>query len=178
MTIPEELYYGNTAPLPTKSPPTTVSETIITEKTSSITAVEPTEKEKEPVPTESKNQATEPTVAATEPTITVEPAEETKPTETERATVTNTAEEKVTPPIKETALNITPQLAENETTETEPPKGSSLFVVRMTGFEPAASCSQSKRSTKLSHIRICLQQSVLYRTETKNATENSVLLGK
>ena len=27
-------------------------------------------------------------------------------------------------------------------------------MVRMTGFEPAASCSQSKRSTKLSHIRI------------------------
>ena len=43
---------GNTAPLPTKSPPTTVSETILTEKTSYITAVEPTEKEKEPVPTE------------------------------------------------------------------------------------------------------------------------------
>ena len=27
------------------------------------------------------------------------------------------------------------------------------YLVRMTGFEPAASCSQSKRSTKLSHIR-------------------------
>ena len=27
------------------------------------------------------------------------------------------------------------------------------YVVWMTGFEPAASCSQSKRSTKLSHIR-------------------------
>ena len=27
-------------------------------------------------------------------------------------------------------------------------------MVRMTGFEPAASCSQSKRSTKLSHIRL------------------------
>ena len=26
-------------------------------------------------------------------------------------------------------------------------------LVRMTGFEPAASCSQSKRSTKLSHVR-------------------------
>ena len=31
-----------------------------------------------------------------------------------------------------------------------------LFLVRMTGFEPAASCSQSKRSTKLSHIRIMM----------------------
>ena len=40
-------------------------------------------------------------------------------------------------------------------TKREPPtRDGSLFVVRMTGFEPAASCSQSKRSTKLSHIRI------------------------
>ena len=113
---------SNTAPPPTKSPPTTVSETIITENTSPITAVEPTEKEKEPVPTESKDQATKPTVAATEPTTTVEPTEEMKPTETERATVTNTAEEKVTPPIKETASSITPQLTESVMTETEPPK--------------------------------------------------------
>ena len=46
---------GNTAPLPTESPPTTVSETIITEipleTTPPVTAVEPTEKEKESVPT-------------------------------------------------------------------------------------------------------------------------------
>ena len=28
-------------------------------------------------------------------------------------------------------------------------------LVRMTGLEPAASCSQSKHSTKLSYIRIC-----------------------
>ena len=108
---------GNTAPLPTKSPPTTVSETIITEKTSSITAVEPTEKEKEPVPIESKDQETEPTVAATEPTITVEPTEETKPTETEGATVTNTDEAKVTPPIKETVPKVTKQ----ESTEKSAP---------------------------------------------------------
>lgn len=49
---------GNTAPPPTESPPTTVSETIITEtpiKTAPpMTAVEPTEKEKEPIPTESR----------------------------------------------------------------------------------------------------------------------------
>ncbi len=32
-------------------------------------------------------------------------------------------------------------------------KAVSGLLVRMTGFEPAASCSQSKRSTKLSHIR-------------------------
>ena len=34
------------------------------------------------------------------------------------------------------------------------------FLVRMTGFEPAASCSQSKRSTKLSHIRVLVSVSV------------------
>ena len=38
--------------------------------------------------------------------------------------------------------------------ENHPQGGSSLCVVRTTGFEPAASCSQSKRSTKLSHVRI------------------------
>ena len=111
---------GNTAP-PTECPPTTVSETVITE-TLPVTAVEPTEKEKELTSTESKDKATEPTVTATEPTTTVEPTEETKPIETERAIVTNTVEEKVTPPIKETVPSKTPQLAESETTGTEPPK--------------------------------------------------------
>ena len=76
---------GNTAP-----PPTTVSETIITETptetTPPTTAVEPTEKEKEPTPTENKAQVTEPTTTATEPTITAKPKDEpklttTKPTE-------------------------------------------------------------------------------------------------
>lgn len=70
---------GNTAPLSTESPPTTVSETAIM-KTPPVTAVEPTEKEKEPTPTESKEQATEPTVTATEPITTTQPKEETKPT--------------------------------------------------------------------------------------------------
>jgi len=46
---------GNTAQPPTESPPTTVLETIITETpaeiTPPVTAVEATEKEKEPVPT-------------------------------------------------------------------------------------------------------------------------------
>ena len=52
-------------------------------------------------------------------------------------------------------------------TQREPPiKGSSLCVVRMTGFEPAASCSQSKRSTKLSHIRLSL---LLYTTSCKKS---------
>ena len=55
----------NTVPPTTESPPTTVSETIITETpTETIpptTAVEPTEEEKESVPTESKDQAKEET---------------------------------------------------------------------------------------------------------------------
>ena len=79
---------GNTAPPPTESPPTTVSETIIketpTETIPPMAAVEPTEKEKEFVPTESKDQATAPNVTATEPTTTAEPKEETKPTEIAR----------------------------------------------------------------------------------------------
>lgn len=87
---------GNTAPPPTESPPTTVSETVITETptetTPPITAVEPTEKEKEPISTESVDQATEPTVAATEPTTTAKPTEETKRTETTKATEPSAAE--------------------------------------------------------------------------------------
>ena len=79
---------GNTASPPTESPPTTVSETIIketpTETIPPMAAVEPTEKEKEFVPTESKDQATAPNVTATEPTTTAEPKEETKPTEIAR----------------------------------------------------------------------------------------------
>ena len=109
---------GNTAPLPTESPPTTVSETIITEipleTTPPVTAVEPTEKEKESVPTESKDQATEPSGVATEPTTT-HPTEET-------TTTTSAVGEKFTSPIEETVPSTTPQLTEKETTETEPPK--------------------------------------------------------
>ena len=102
---------GNTAP-PTESTPTTAAETVITETpletTPPVTAVEPTEKEKEPPPTKSKDQASEPTVTATEPTATV--------------TTTNTTEEKVTSTITETMPSATPQLAEKETPETKPPK--------------------------------------------------------
>lgn len=105
---------GNTAPPPTESPSTTISETIITETLPEImppvTAVEPTEKEKEHVPTESEDRATKPTVTVTEPT------EETK------TAVTSTAEEKTTHPIKETAPSTAPQLVESKTSETEPPK--------------------------------------------------------
>lgn len=76
---------GSTAPSPTDIPPTTVSETIITETptktTPPVTAVEPTEKEKEPFPTENKDQATGPIVTVTEPTTTAKPKEKPKPTE-------------------------------------------------------------------------------------------------
>ena len=77
---------GNIASPPAENPPTTVSETIITETnietTPPVTAVKPTEKEKEPIPTESAVQATKPTVTATEPPTTAKPTEETKPTAT------------------------------------------------------------------------------------------------
>ena len=100
---------GNTAPPPTESPPTTVSETIIaetpTETTPPKTAVEPTEKEKEPLPTVSADQATEPTVTATEPTTTAKPTEETKPTSTtkpaESSAVENTVPKVEEPPQEE-----------------------------------------------------------------------------
>ena len=86
---------GNTAPPTTKSPPTTVSETIITEPptetTPPITAVEPTEKEKEPPPTDRADQTTEPTVTATEPT-TAKPKDEPKPTATTKPTESSAAE--------------------------------------------------------------------------------------
>ena len=95
---------GNTAPPPTESPPTTVSETIITETptetTPPVTAVEPTEKEKEPPPTVSKEQATEPTVTATEPTATEKPKEETETTTTKKPTEPSAAE--TTEPKQET----------------------------------------------------------------------------
>ena len=79
---------GNTAPLPTKSPPTTVSETIITEvpteKPPPVAAVEPTD--------ESTDQATEPNTTATAPTTTSKPTEEPKPTATEKQTEPSAAE--------------------------------------------------------------------------------------
>ncbi len=87
---------GNTAPPPTESPPTTVSETIITEvlteKPPPVAAVEPTEEEKDPTPTESTDQATEPTTTATTPTTTSKPTEEPKPTATEKQTEPSAAE--------------------------------------------------------------------------------------
>ena len=104
---------GNTAPPPTESPPTTVSETIMTETptetTPPVTAVEPTEKEKEPLPTVSKDQATEPTVTATESTTTTKPTKETKPTEIIKATdlsVAENTEPKVEEPPKEEEIYV------------------------------------------------------------------------
>lgn len=100
---------GNTTPPLTESPPTTISETTITETptetTPPTTDVEPTEKEKEPPPTESKDQATEPPVTATEPTTTAKPKEEPHPTATPKTTepsaVKNTESKEETPPKTE-----------------------------------------------------------------------------
>ncbi len=87
---------SKTAPPPTESPPTTVSETAITETPVEtpppVAAVEPTEEEKEPTPTESKVQATEPTTTVTEPTTTAKPKEETKPAVTTKPTEQSAAE--------------------------------------------------------------------------------------
>ena len=80
-----------------------------------MTAVEPTEKEKEPILTESKDRATEPTMTATEPTTA-------QVTEDATTTATSTIEETSAPPIVETVPSTTPQLTEEETTETEPHK--------------------------------------------------------
>lgn len=81
---------GNTAPPPTESPPTTVSDTVITETPTEtkppITAIEPTEKEKESTPTESEDQVAEPTKTVNKPTTTTQPKEETKPTVTIKPT--------------------------------------------------------------------------------------------
>ncbi len=95
---------GNTAPTSTESSLTTVSKKAITE-TPPVTVVEPTEKEKEPVSTESNAQAIDPTT--TSPTATVEPTEETKPTETTKTTVTNKAEEKGASQVEEKVTSAT-----------------------------------------------------------------------
>ena len=110
---------SNIAPPTTERPPTTVSKMLTIETTTDIippvTALEPTEKEKGPVSTESKDQETDPAVTATEPTTT-------HSTEETTTTATSTVEEKSTSPIEETVPSTTPQLTEKETTETEPPK--------------------------------------------------------
>ena len=82
---------GNTAPLSTESPPTTVSETAIM-KTPPVTAEEPTE---------SKEQATEPLVSVTKPITTTQPKEQTEPTVTTKQTESTAAE--ITESTKETS---------------------------------------------------------------------------
>lgn len=104
---------GNTAPPPIESPPTKVAETAITESfaetTPPVAAVEPTEKEKEPTPTESQEQATEPT--STTPAPTTKPKEETTPTVTTKPTEPSAAEntapkDEETPKEKEIYIGI------------------------------------------------------------------------
>ena len=83
---------GNTAPPPTESPPQKVLKETTTEIIPPVTAVEPTEKEKEPTPIESKAQETEPTTTATETPTTAKPKEETKPTALAKSTESSAAE--------------------------------------------------------------------------------------
>lgn len=112
---------GNTAPPPMERRPTTVSETITTE-IPPVTAVEPTEKEKEPVPTESKAQATEPTVTATEPTTIAQTNEESKPTVTPKpteSTATENAELTIEEPPKEEEIYVGIQWPEVDTADIE-----------------------------------------------------------
>jgi len=95
---------GNTTPPPTESPPTMISETIIKETPAEtippMTTVEPTEKEKEPLPTKIANQATEPIMTETESATTVQPKKESKPTATTKPTEPSAAEN--TKPKEET----------------------------------------------------------------------------
>ena len=104
---------GDTAPPPTESPPTKASKTVIneipTETIPPVTAVEPTEKEKESTPTECKDQATAPTTTATEPPTTAKPTEEPKPTVTTKPTepsATENVETKAEEPPKEEEIYV------------------------------------------------------------------------
>lgn len=112
---------GNTALPLTESPPTTVSETVITEtpteKILPVTKVEPTEKEKELTPTECETQTTKPTVTATEPPTTAKPKEETKPTEIAKPAAAESAEPKDEEPQEEIYVGI--QWPEVDPTEIE-----------------------------------------------------------
>ena len=121
---------GNTAPPPTESPPITVSEMIITETPTQtpppVTAVEPTEKEKEPPSTESKEQPTEPSTTATEPTTTAKPTEEPEPTVTTKPTEPSA--------VENTEGNGCITIVETDDPPTEeiiiPPKPSADFVAQ------------------------------------------------
>ena len=124
---------GNTAPPSMESSPTTVTETTVTEVATErippTTAVEQTEKENEPVSTESNAQVTDPTT--TSPTATVEPTEETKLTETTKTTVKNTAEEKGASQVEEKVTS--------ETSPKEEPK-----IESIQGTVPEHDTSQSE----------------------------------
>ena len=90
---------GNTALPSIESPPTKVAETAITESFTETTppvAVEPTEKEKEPTSTESKEQAAETTPTTPVPTTAAKPKEETEPTETVKATESSASKNTLT----------------------------------------------------------------------------------
>ena len=103
---------GNTTPPPTDSLTTTVPETVIAEMPP-ITAVEPTKKEKEHIPTESKEQVTEETVST--PITTKKPTEETKNFETP-----NASKEKENSQTIETTSSIASQHTESVITVTKP----------------------------------------------------------
>ena len=95
---------GNTAPPPIEGPPKMVSAATITDvpiETTPPTAVEPAEKEKEPVPTEITDQATEPTKTESVPTTTAKPKEETTSTVTTKPTDPSTTEN-TAPKVEET----------------------------------------------------------------------------
>ena len=117
---------GDTAPPPTESPPTKASKTVIneipTETIPPVTAVEPTEKEKESTPTECKDQATAPTTTATEPPTTAKPTEEPKPTVTTKTTETSAAdkaEPKAEEPPKEEEIYVGIQWSEVDPADIE-----------------------------------------------------------
>ena len=117
---------GNTAPPPTESPPQKVIKETTTEIIPPVTAVEPTEKEKEPTPIESKAQETEPTTTATETPTTAKPKEETKPTALAKSTESSAAEN--------TEENGCITIAETDDPPTEeiiiPPKPSAEIVAQ------------------------------------------------
>lgn len=126
---------GNTAPPPNESPPTTVSETVITETPTETAApimvVEPTEEEKEPTPTESKDQATKPTTTATEHTTTAKPKEETKP-----AVITKPTEPPAAETPKENGCITIVETTEPKTKE--PQKEEEIYVgIQWTEVDPA-----------------------------------------
>ncbi|MBO5461742.1 MAG: hypothetical protein J6A49_00340 [Clostridia bacterium] len=119
---------GNTAPPPTESPPKKVSATTIPDVPAKTipptTAVEPAEKEKEPVPTESTDQVTESTKIESAPTTTAteKPKVENKPTATTKPTEPSATENtlpKVEEPPKEEEIYVGIQWPEVDPAEIE-----------------------------------------------------------